>query len=299
MADRNPSDVFRRAVDWLGGHPGEPWFLYVHTFEAHSDYASLPRTEEIFTGPYRGRADGSTGQLIRLLNGRFSLDEAGLRHVIDLYAAGIRQADDELGRLIRFLEERGELDRTLLIVLADHGEEFLEHGGVLHGRTLFEELVRIPLIIRGPGARGGLRPAEPVSIVDVLPTVLGLLDLPAPPGLDGIDLRGAWRKGDSRALLGRSLFGESDPNDRNAVASRSVRSGRFKLVYDRREGRRALYDLAGDPGETADASGRYPAMAESLAAALTEYDSRNVPGVELPEVEEKVRERLRGLGYLD
>jgi arylsulfatase A-like enzyme len=91
--------------------------------------------------------------------------------------------DDGLGRLFDAIDRAGLRDDTLVVITSDHGEEFLEHGGVLHGGTQFDEVLRVPLILRGPGIPADTRLAEPVSVVDVLPTVLARLGLPPAPDL--------------------------------------------------------------------------------------------------------------------
>ena len=135
----------------------------------HSDYRSLPEYEAQFVRPYAGTIDGTTAQLMAFRKGRVRLDTADVQHLIDLYDAGIRQMDDELARLLDgFSDDPG----LLVLVVGDHGDEFLEHGGVLHGRTQYQELVRVPLILRGAGVPRGVRVATTASLVDVLPTIL-------------------------------------------------------------------------------------------------------------------------------
>ena len=111
---------------------------------------------------------------------KLQLTPVDVQHLLDLYVAGIRQTDTNVGRLIEYLRDRNLLDDTLVVLVSDHGEEFLEHGSVLHGRTQYQEIMHVPLILRGPGVPKGVRVGTPVSIVDVLPTLLSLLASRAP-----------------------------------------------------------------------------------------------------------------------
>ncbi len=183
-----PSSVVDRSLDWLENRGEGRFFLLVHDYDVHSSYGALPRHHDLLVRPYEGFVDGSAAQLRSVRRGEMSLGPDDLRHLIDLYVAGIRQLDDELGRLIQGLKDLGVYQDTLVVVVSDHGEEFLEHGGVLHGRTQYEEMLRIPMIMRGPGLPAGLRVRSPVSLVDVFPTALSLLGLPGTDELDGIDL---------------------------------------------------------------------------------------------------------------
>lgn len=297
VSSRFPSRlIVDRAIQWLGEPHDAPAFVFLHTYDVHSDYASLPRYEERFVRPYDGSADGTTSQLARVRHGLESLDEGDASHLVDLYDAGIRQVDDELARLVAFLAERGLEESTLLAITSDHGEEFLEHGGVLHGRTQFDEVLRVPLVLRGPGIPPGLRIETPVSLVDVMPTLLGLTGLSPPAGLDGIDVGPLVRGG---ALPDRVLFGEADHNRRYHDVTRSARHGRYKLHVNRKSGERALYDLREDPGEHVDVASRETEVAHRLLREIERFRGERVRGPRAPQLSEEEAEHLRSLGYLD
>jgi len=182
--------VGEEAVAWLEAHSARPFFLFLHYYDLHSDYAPAPRHRERFTSSYDGPVDGTTAQLLEVRAGRLTLDERDLRHLSDLYDAGIRQLDDRLAELFARLDELGLRDSTLVVVTSDHGEELGEHGGVPHGRTMHRELLGVPLLLHGPGVPRGRRVRELATLADVVPTVLGRLGIEAPPS-DGIDLL-AW-----------------------------------------------------------------------------------------------------------
>jgi arylsulfatase A-like enzyme len=285
-----------QAMAWLRQHRDRRLFVFVHYYDVHSDYRSRPRYEEQFVSPYQGRADGTTAQLMAFREGRGRLDDKDAAHLIDLYDAGIRQMDDEVHRLVSFLRDEKLLDGTLLVLTSDHGEEFLERGGVLHGRTQFQEVMRVPLLMRGPGLPAGRRDPAPASLLDVMPTVLGLLGIEGPPSLDGEDL---LRQGGADRRAGRYLFGEADHNNAEPDVTRAVRHLGYKLHFNRLTGRRELFDLSRDPGEGVDRAASEPAVTADLRARLERFmqirGEAAPPSRPTPEEIEK----LRSLGYLN
>jgi arylsulfatase A-like enzyme len=293
-----PAEVYLRALEWLAQAP-EPFFLLLHTFDVHSDYRSLRPYEAMFTRAPGGRVDGSTEQLIAFRRGLKPLDAKDAQDLEDLYVAGIRQMDEALKPVLALLEHTDLGERTFVWITSDHGEEFLEHGGVLHGRTQFEELLRVPLLLSGPGLPANRRIEEPVSLIDVLPTTRALLGLPPLEDLDGRDLVPLLRGADPEPFRERVLFGESDHHNLEAHITRSARYRNFKLVHDLRSGRSQLYDLAADPGEQLDVREEHPEIAEMLRSGLEQLEASQarVPDRRLPELDPAEVERLRALGY--
>jgi arylsulfatase A-like enzyme len=298
VGDVEPSRVEKEALAWLGRGPKAPFFLFLHFYDVHSDYRSRSEYERRFARPYGGRVDGTTDQLMEQRAGRLELGPGDAEQLRDLYDAGIRQMDDGIARVLEALRVTGQLEGTVVVVTSDHGEEFLEHGGVLHGRTQYEEVIRVPLILTGPGLPAGVRIPEPVSLVDVKPTLLGLLGEPAPPGLDGIDVAPAW-KDPARRAPERFVFAEADHhNDAVEGSKRAVRRGRFKLHYDMISGEARLFDLEKDPQELSpmppEAAPEGAALMQELRESmLVKRERRKRPPLSPEEVE-----RLRSLGYL-
>jgi arylsulfatase A-like enzyme len=288
------SRVTDAALRWLGDHRGRRVFLFLHYYDVHSDYRSLARYERIFA-PGPSRFDGSTAQLIDVRNGRIRIDEAGAAYVARLYDAGIRQLDQELGRLFSRLRESGWLDDSAIVVTSDHGEEFLEHGSVLHGQSHYQELLRVPLILRGPTILAGLRVRAPVSLVDVVPTLLALLGVAPHPGLDGVDLQAFW-KAPGAPPDERWLFAAGGPG-RSVDAIRSVRDGRHKLVLYQLSGRRELYDLVADPGEQENLVGMRREVESRLSRELSRVIALERDAPDAPAIPGELRQRLEQLGY--
>jgi arylsulfatase A-like enzyme len=279
-----------------------PFFLFLHYYDVHSDYRSMPEYERMFAGDYRGRANGSTRQLLAFLLGRTDFEEDDVRHLRDLYDAGIRQLDDQLAKIFRDLRNRGLLDQTLLVVTADHGEEFLEHGSLLHGATQYQEVIRAPLVFAGAGIPAGVRVTTPVSLVDVMPTTLAVLGVPIPDSLDGIDLQSLWKQPDP-ALAQRLLFLDATRNITEqgrlvGGSRRGVRWGRFKLEHDAETRESRLFDLTLDPAERHDVEDTHPEVAARLFEALKEYLEQAPASRRSEPLGEEERRLLESLGYL-
>ena len=197
------------ARDWIvreAGDERQPWMLWVHFNDPHEPtMASDARLRQLGFGddildhPERTRARALGDRRTPPRRSRESpMKDAAdrLRVKRALYDASILDADAEIGRILETLHRGGELRNTLVVVLSDHGEEFHDHAalgrllaqdprgvyGIGHGHTLFEEQLRVPLVIMGPGARPGVVIEESISLVDLMPTLLGYLQVPAPDG---------------------------------------------------------------------------------------------------------------------
>jgi len=299
--------VTDQAMTWIAEPREQPLFLFIHYYDVHSDYAALPRYREQFERPYEGEIDGSTLHLKEFRHGLRSIDARDAEHLIDLYDAGVRQTDDELQRLFAFLHERGELDTSLIILTSDHGEEFLEHGSVLHGENQHTEVLRVPLIVRYPPALPSLRVRSPVSLVDVVPTILGILGEAPMDEVDGLDLSPLWNDPSADTIAGfdqRALYSGADhsPTQLEDEAkmfniTRSIRQGNFKLIYDSNTHASELYDLRSDPGEHTNIAAAHSDVVDRLTRDLLAVG----PGagavgapVELTDAEKKL---IEALGY--
>lgn len=179
-----------RAQDWIDGRDGaRPYFLYLHALDAHwpwpvpDAYASRWAPLDA-VNPLRDRTSAALRDAIN--EGTRALTDAERESMLALYDGSLRYVDDQLAELFRWLERRGQWQDTIVCVVADHGEEFGEHGRVGHGHGLYEGLLRVPWILRVPGRAPG-RVAAPVSLIDVFPTLLAAADLRAPPTHDGVD----------------------------------------------------------------------------------------------------------------
>lgn len=256
---KDAATVGREFLGWLDRRGGRPFFAFLNLFDAHDPYIPPAGFPSCF-------ADGSPPDTPHLLRDWQRVDKAGLtprdaRHARDAYDDCLVALDAQLGALVEALRSRGVLDRTVLIVTADHGEQFGEHGSFGHGLGLYDEEVRVPLLIRAPGvAPAGRVVAEDVGLRDVAATALDLSAASAPP-LPGRSLARLW---DDAPVAASPAFSEL----RGRVDERYARPdldgaddlpGSWKSVvvdgwsYIRRgDGGESLYELASDPGQRAD-----------------------------------------------
>jgi arylsulfatase A-like enzyme len=268
--------------------PAAPVFAFFHTYAVHSPYDPAPEYRRLLGIP--DSVEPATTRLLRdHVQDAERLGGDRLAAISALYDAEIRQADDELRALFARLRSSGVLDNCLVIVTSDHGEEFGEHGGLLHRGLLYEELLRVPLLVAGDGGPGGRRETRLVSTVDIVPSILGHVGVPLPRGLPGRSFLAPARGGGEErvfAQYGGSRF--------------AVRTPAWKLIASQ-SGKLELYDLASDPGERENLAEVREEVRDRLRGALEEWRSRQRPvaqsGPELAFEAEEI-ERLRALGYL-
>ncbi len=284
---RRAACINPRVLAWLDSPAARPpFFLWVHYFDPHQDdtrddrrYDPPPPYDGLFAaaGPPRGVARSMA-----------------------LYDGEIRYTDTELGKL---------LDRvaaittpTLVVVTADHGEEFLERGNWGHTKTVYDELVRVPLIVVPPGSTEGRTVATDVGLLDVMPTLADVAGAPPVAGLEGTSLVPLLDGGAAPAAFAdRGLYAET--RRWSWLDRRSWIVGSTKLVADRSSGTRKLYDLRADPGERTDLSRARKPVVKSLLGAMKRYlrrvDARGAAKPPLRREDDQERiQKLRSLGYL-
>lgn len=291
-------EVSGAAIDFLRSRPtGRPFFVYLHYMDTHGPY--WPPT------PYRARfaVDGHEVTDLSAAWPRWEkqqyVDEADAAALAEgmssLYDGAIAYVDDCIGQVVGALAETGSLGDTVIAFTADHGDEFLEHGGTTHKGTLYEELVRVPLMIRIPGRTGG-RISDLVRNFDLTPTLLETA---------GVEL--SEQEMDAVSLL-PLIDGKTASLRLTAYAGfptiRMLRSPRYKLLHFR-DGRRELYDLRGDPGERRNlypgAAGSAPAASlEAVMARMVASLGAARPGeAAATPLDRETEEQLRALGYLN
>jgi arylsulfatase A-like enzyme len=290
-------------ADWLDEHGDRPFFVFFHTYDLHSDYLPAARYRAELVRPYDGRFDGRSQTLTGIVLGRLHPKPADVDHIRDLYDAALRQLDDDLGALFADLERRGLLGDTLVIVTSDHGEEFFDHGNVGHGRSLYQEMVHVPLIVRGPGVAAGLRIDAPVQLVDVAPTLLDWFGAQPLAAAEGRDLAPLWTKAASNPdAAPRVTCSEVGP--RKAVRDFKshlvgVVEGDLKLVHDLATGRSLLFDLRTDPEELHNLATDRSDDVARLRRHVDACSDRKGLARDETEISPATRERLRSLGYAD
>ena len=232
------SEVMKKVIDRIEKAGDGPLFLYVHVADAHAPYD-------------RAGKEGSE---------------------LERYIGELGIVDEGLGRLLKTIDERGLAGRTSIIVTADHGEAFGEHGSRYHGKTLYEEEIRVPLLLRVPG-RAPRRIATPVGVIDIAPTLFELAKLPRSADHRGRSLVAA---AGGAPLELHPVFAEILPEDRIGARSTLVH-GEWKLHYDERRNLLRLFNLKEDPGEKVNRLRRDGLVASELAAKLFRWRARHVP----------------------
>lgn len=302
------NQVSERAISWLENEKNKSgnFFMFLHYFDPHFNYQH--HTEFDQTSSYKSKITPGLGfrELRDLVP---SLTAEDLKYLKGLYHEEVAYTDHHIGRLMQYLKESQIAERTLIIFVADHGEEFLDHGGIGHTRTLYDELIRIPLSFTLPKLISPREIHEPVSVMDVLPTIMELLGQPSDPAWEGIAL--------TNELLGRGtrgkrsyFFSEVDFKS-SAINAHKIAliDPTYKLIFDKPTQDFELYDLNADRLEKNDLFKSRPDVAGPLSKELLEYrdatrirlkgrTSTTQPenGSEAPNPKEL--EELQSLGYL-
>jgi arylsulfatase A-like enzyme len=294
------------ALDWMKGRAGRPFFAFVHTYEVHMPYAPPPPFDEMFTSGYEGpyQRKFTYEDFVALEKAGGTRDPRLIEHLKGLYDGEIRHVDDAVGAFLRGLEDSGLARDTCVVLTSDHGEEFGEHGDLLHAKPkLYQELLHVPLIVWCPGRFAQPRVVDDlVGLVDIAPTLLDLAGAEPLTGIDGLSLRGAL---DGRPLDdGRSVLSQVDGSvDKRPGEVAALRRGRFKEIRSSVDDTDALFDLEADPGETRDASASATEARNDLGALLDAKLARppvaaSSPGPSPARPQEATGERLRALGYV-
>ena len=287
----------RAALEWIEANRDDgPFFLLVHYFDPHCVYAPPPAFRERWAAPADQEGDwtfGTRPQMVAIREGELSPAAATIERAEALYNGEVSYLDAQIGRLDDGLASMGQRDELVLVVTADHGEEFLDHGGFEHGHTLYDELVRVPLLIRAPAA---LRPAVvdgPVRHIDLAPTLCELCDLPVPGQFVGrslVSLATGVPEVEQRPTLAHGNMW--------ARPQTSWTSAGWKLIV--REGAPAqLYEVASDPGELRALAASRPEELARLQAELeaVELGMTALRRGEAAALDPRTREVLSGLGY--
>jgi arylsulfatase A-like enzyme len=291
--------ILQRVEQWLDTHRTEPFFLFVHCYDVHTPYASPPPFDRMFVEPGYGRDfDTSARNLDAVNTGRQRMTADDLAYVIARYDGAIRYTDEQLGGFFANLERRGLLDSTVVIVTSDHGEEFLDHGTMMHWQMYLSANLHVPLLVFVPGRPPGTVDAT-VELTDVLPTALDLLGLPPHPAAVGRSLVPLIENPSRGSASSRIAYAEPSML---SLPWRTVVSDGHQLLHDLATGRSRLFDTRVDPGETTDVAEREPAATERLRRALE--DRRRRSGADHPasagpaDIDDVTRRQLEALGYV-
>jgi arylsulfatase A-like enzyme len=326
-----------RVTEWLEDHRDVPSFVYLHFFDPHSPYEPNKPYDTMWADP-NGREEYNRNleTLKKFVKDAFmaqrgmatpdELKAAGIdaarfmQYVKDWYDGSIRGMDAEIARLVERIEELGLRDGALLAFYADHGEEFHEHGYMWHGRTVYGETMRVPLVFWSPGRLSrGRKIEEPVQLIDVMPTLLEVSGLPAPREMQGQSLRPLLAAGPGQGAVAanggwkrRPLVSEKNPFGADEFPAKgksfAIVDGNWKLIHHvirpPEKPEFELFDFYKDPLDQHDLAPQQPEVVQRLAGMLEGWQ-RVVKQAQLKSDTETTKgmtaeqlERLRSLGYV-
>jgi arylsulfatase A-like enzyme len=284
-----------------GKTESQPFFLFLHGYDMHTPYSPqtnyyLPVNPELSARARQNefcRYEDLPDRSRRLRPDSVPSNRDVQQYVEALYDSEIREVDASLGRFFEHLQQSGLLEDTIVILTSDHGEEFWDHGSCEHVKTVYNELLRVPLFIRIPGSSASIQRAPVAASISILPTVLDALGLPIPLGIDGKSLL----DGDPHLIFSESQFHYDGEHLRHF----SVVKDDLKLLLDANQDTAELYNLKADRRE------RHNLLAASekrdiqtLRFALDAYIARDTTNNESPgELDEQTLRELRELGYID
>lgn len=272
-----------RGRRWLDHHRGERFFLFLHTYQIHTPYEP---PKELVLGPTEADLAAAAGR-----------EPAWVTRERHRYAGEVRYADMALAGFLEELDRSGVLDESIVVLTSDHGEEFAEHDRMGHSKSVYDEVLRVPLLVWAPGlAKPGLVVEEQVSLVDVAPTILDLLGIESPGALQGRSLRATLETG--RPPTVGPHFAEGPDVSKPGKRLVAVRTGTHKWIAP--EGSTTpteMYDLRTDPAEQTNLEG------EDLRAAgarhLATYHKLAGGPAQTRELDARTTEKLRALGYVE
>jgi arylsulfatase A-like enzyme/Flp pilus assembly protein TadD len=238
--ERRGGDVVAHAIGWLNKNHPSPFFIWVHLYDPHAPYDPPPPYDKRFADPYEGE---------------------------------IAYADASLGKLFNYLRQHGLYDRTLIVMMSDHGESLGAHGESMHGIFLYDETMHVPLLFKLPGeVLAHRRVITRVRLLDVAPTLLSMLSLPLPPTFQGESLV-SLMKGGQKGTEDLPAYAETDYPRRafGWSALRSLRAGKYLFVH---APKRELYDQSQDKNADHNLAASSPAVASTLQAQLDDFHDK-------------------------
>ncbi|PYX32725.1 MAG: hypothetical protein DMG77_02570 [Acidobacteria bacterium] len=265
--ERRAGDVVGHAIKWLNNNRQPPFFLWVHLYDPHAPYDPPAPYDKRFKDPYEGE---------------------------------IAYADASLGKLFTYLRQHGLYDRTLIVMMSDHGESLGAHGESMHGIFLYDETIQVPLVFKLPGELlARRRVSSRVRLVDVAPTLLNMLSLPLPPTFQGESLVPVM-KGIQKGADDLPAYAETDYPHRafGWSALRALRTGKYLFL---RAPRRELYDQSQDKSAAHNLAASSPAVTDTLQSQLNDFHDKTTSyheGTPQPKLSSEQAENLTALGYV-
>jgi len=298
----------RAVLSFLASNPRAPFFLFIHYWDVHYDYAPPAPYAQVFG--HDSLAARSFADFARDASINSSLGAVDRAQLAALYDGEVRYTDRLIEDVLAAFRAGGALDRAIVAITSDHGDEFFEHGWKGHQNTLYDEVIRIPLIFwRSGGVLGGRVVDEPAELIGVYPTLLEAAGIDGgDASIDGRSHAGALR-GEARTSREPPRPRMSETETKGRAATRGPRhpleaielAGRKLHLWRNAAGRRELYDLRSDPGERRDLCASEPEGARALESILARRmrDAGAAPAAGSAAIDPETEEELRSLGYID
>lgn len=276
--------VTDEGIKFIEERSSDPFFLFLHYFDPHYEYRDHP--DETYADAYEGWLLLEPNAINNLRRKRHLLAQDDIQYLVDLYDEEIAYTDREIGRLMQRVERLGLAENTLIVVVADHGEEFMERGWLGHSITMHEEVIRVPLLIVLPDGTGAGRLVEDlVETRSVFTTVLDVLGIAIPPTTSAPSLLSKMQVPTSNAATPQADAQEGDADAAYScvwLPDASIRSGKrvmlssvhhddWKLIFDHAHERARLFNLRDDPRETTDLASEHPEKCAELLRLLDEW----------------------------
>lgn len=299
----------RKARKWLDRERPRPFFMYIHLMNPHSPYSTPPFMQ---SGPilqmkgfaienyFRSHAFNFY-EILTFPDPPWEEGQLAKNELLENYDGEIKRSDEAIEQVLFALEYGGYMDNTIVFVTSDHGEEFNEHGGFFHGRTVFQEVIHVPLIVAAPDMEeAGESVSCPVGLIDIAPSVLEKAGVPRPSGMRG---RSLWPLIEEGTCYERTFFSEIDNGKFGGLKQAVVRDN-MKMVREKHDGELThyLYDLAADPAERDN-------LAESRPQTVREFSAMLEPVIrtrtallqhlEQDSLSSRERKILKSIGYLE
>lgn len=294
------AEVTDSFCNWMD-NVNAPFFAWIHYMDVHWPYhleETLVQPKEIA----QAWRDLSDMFLRNKPNGSETITPTQRERFIWLYEQSLQYLDAQIGRLLSHLDKAGRASDTIVLAVSDHGEEFLDHGRWGHRETnLYDEIIRVPLIIKLPNGAMGQVIERQVRLLDLMPTILDLCDCPAPEGVEGASLTPLWTENGAGYQVTESISEMQRPPWHRIAA----RTEAFKYIWDnKRPDQAELYNLNADPRETKNVADQFPREVtyfQALVEAHLHRIAATEPAVAVAELEhdEEVLRRLQDLGYIE
>ncbi len=303
------ANILPNVKAWLSSNKSSPFFLFIHCYDIHNPYNPPPPYNSMFHDlTYTGHLVPSHIILEAINKNRVQVNEDDIRHFIALYDGGIRYTDTKIGEFLSYLQSSGVMNQSLIIITSDHGEEFMEHGHCGHRQLHYRPMLHIPLIMHIPNyPKKEVRIKDFVQSIDLLPTILDILDLPAFPEAQGRNLFPLIKR--HKNSLRRSFWKVFYPFVKQPIISFaedirfdqwSIINNDYQMIINSKTSSMQLFSLKADPMEKTDIAKDHGDITGPLFSKWEElYGTKSNDSVSIIDLDEQISKQLEALGYVD